>query len=121
MQSASPNHGGTKNTEYSHLLRALRVSVARTCAAFCILNLASLAACAKSAPAPVAAPAFNSTQQLQYDLTAATKMPGVQRATWGIAVQSLARNQRLFDLNAQTLMVPASVAKLVSVARGVAA
>jgi len=47
---------------------------------------------------------------------AVTNMPGVQRATWGIAVQSLARNERLFDLNAQTLMVPASVAKLVSVA-----
>ena len=39
-------------------------------------------------------------------------MPGVQRATWGIAVQSLARNERLFDLNPRTLMVPASVAKL---------
>ena len=43
-------------------------------------------------------------------------MPGVQRATWGIAVQSLSRNERVFDLNAQTLLVPASVAKLVSVA-----
>jgi D-alanyl-D-alanine carboxypeptidase/D-alanyl-D-alanine-endopeptidase (penicillin-binding protein 4) len=43
-------------------------------------------------------------------------MPGVQRATWGIAVHSLARNERLFDLNSQTLMVPASVAKLISVA-----
>src|SRR5258705_5303251 len=43
-------------------------------------------------------------------------MPGVQRGTWGVAVQSLARNERLFDLNPQTLMVPASVAKLVSVA-----
>ena len=46
-------------------------------------------------------------------------MPGVQRATWGIAVQSLARGERLFDLNPQTLMVPASVAKLVSVATAV--
>ena len=43
-------------------------------------------------------------------------MPGVQRATWGIAVQSIARHERLFDLNPQTLMVPASVTKLVSVA-----
>lgn len=43
-------------------------------------------------------------------------MPGVQRATWGVAVQSLSRNERIFDLNAQTLLVPASVAKLVSVA-----
>ena len=46
-------------------------------------------------------------------------MPGVQRATWGIAVQSLARNERLFDVNPRTLMVPASVTKLVSVATAV--
>ena len=46
-------------------------------------------------------------------------MPGVQRGTWGIAVQSLARNDRLFDLNPRTLMVPASVAKLISVATAV--
>ena len=46
-------------------------------------------------------------------------MPGVQRAAWGVAVQSLARNERLFDLNPRTLMVPASVAKLVSVATAV--
>ena len=46
-------------------------------------------------------------------------MPGVQRAVWGVAVQSLARNERLFDLNPQTLMVPASVTKLVSVATAV--
>ena len=46
-------------------------------------------------------------------------MPGVQRATWGIAVQSLTRNERLFELNAQTLLVPASVAKLISVATAV--
>ena len=46
-------------------------------------------------------------------------MPGVQRATWGIAVRSLARDEHLFDLNPQTLMVPASVAKLVSVATAV--
>ena len=43
-------------------------------------------------------------------------MPGVSRATWGIAVQSLDRRERLFTLNAGTLLVPASVAKLVSVA-----
>ena len=86
--------------------------------AFCILNVAFLtASCgAKASPALITPPSFDSTRQLQEDLTAATKMPGVQRATWGIAVQSLARNERLFDLNPQTLMVPASVAKLVSVA-----
>ncbi len=46
-------------------------------------------------------------------------MPGVQRATWGVVVQSLARNDRLVELNARTLMVPASVAKIVSVATAV--
>jgi D-alanyl-D-alanine carboxypeptidase/D-alanyl-D-alanine-endopeptidase (penicillin-binding protein 4) len=46
-------------------------------------------------------------------------MPSVQRATWGIAVQSLANHERLFDLNSRTLMVPASVAKLVSLATAV--
>ena len=48
-------------------------------------------------------------------------MPGVQRATWGIAVQSLARSERFFDLNPRTLMVPASVAKVVSLATAVEA
>src|SRR5216117_337414 len=85
--------------------------------AFCILNFALLAAaCAKAPPAVVTTPRLDTTQQLQNDLTAATKMPGVERATWGIAVQSLARDERLFDLNSRTLMVPASVVKLVSVA-----
>ena len=90
----------------------------RVAFAFCILNFALLAgSCAKTqAPPIVTPPSLTATQQLQNDLTAATKMPGVQRATWGIAVQSLARNERLFDLNPQTLVVPASVAKLVSVA-----
>ena len=50
---------------------------------------------------------------------AAVTAPGVQRATWGIVVQSLARNERLFELNARLLMVPASVAKVVSVATAV--
>src|SRR6185503_14183834 len=87
--------------------------------ASCILHFALLAAaagCAKAPPAIITPPTVDNTRQLQADLVAATKLPGVQRATWGVAVQSLARNERLFDLNPQTLMVPASVAKLVSVA-----
>jgi D-alanyl-D-alanine carboxypeptidase/D-alanyl-D-alanine-endopeptidase (penicillin-binding protein 4) len=88
--------------------------------AFCILTVALLSVtdCAKAHPAlPVAV--VSPTQQLRSDLLAAVNAPGVQRATWGIAVQSLARGERLFDLNARTLMVPASVAKLVSVATAV--
>jgi len=43
-------------------------------------------------------------------------MPGVSRASWGIAVHSIDRRERLFTLNADTLLVPASVAKLFTVA-----
>ena len=43
-------------------------------------------------------------------------MSGVSRAAWGIAVQSLDRRERLFEMNPGTLLVPASVAKLVTVA-----
>ena len=84
-------------------------------------SLLTASSCAKAPPAPLTPPAFDSTRQLQADLTAATRMPGVQRATWGIAVQSLARSERLFDLNPRTLMVPASVAKVVSLATAVEA
>lgn len=45
--------------------------------------------------------------------------PGVQRAAWGIVVHSLDRNERLFELNPRTLLVPASAAKLVSLATAV--
>lgn len=43
----------------------------------------------------------------------------MQRASWGIVVQSLPRHERLFELNPRTFMVPASVAKLVSLAAAV--
>ena len=80
--------------------------------------LAALLALAMAATI-VAQPASDSIQRLQTDLIAATQMPGVQHGTWGIAVQSLDRNERLFDLNPHTLIVPASVEKLVSVATAV--
>ena len=41
-------------------------------------------------------------------------MPGTQRGVWGIVVHSLARNERLFQLNEHELLVPASGAKLVT-------
>ena len=49
----------------------------------------------------------------------ATHAPGVQRAAWGIVVQSLDRGEPLFELNPRTLLVPASTAKLVSLAAAV--
>jgi D-alanyl-D-alanine carboxypeptidase/D-alanyl-D-alanine-endopeptidase (penicillin-binding protein 4) len=45
-----------------------------------------------------------------------TQSPGVRRGVWGVAVQSLDRDERLFELNPRTLLVPASVAKIVAVA-----
>lgn len=43
-------------------------------------------------------------------------MPGVQRAVWSIAVRSLDRDERLVDENPFALLVPASAAKIVTVA-----
>ena len=54
--------------------------------------------------------------RLRAEILSATQQPGVSRASWGIVVSSLDRHDRLVDLNAHTLFVPASVAKLVSVA-----
>jgi D-alanyl-D-alanine carboxypeptidase/D-alanyl-D-alanine-endopeptidase (penicillin-binding protein 4) len=58
---------------------------------------------------------------LKAGILASINVPGVQRGTWGIVVQSLDRNERLFELNPHTLLVPASVAKLASVASAVEA
>ncbi len=84
--------------------------------ALCILHLA-LSSCAKKpvAVAPTAVP-VDAVARLQQDLVAVTRIPGVSRAAWGIAVRSLDRREQLFALNAGTLLVPASVAKLVTVA-----
>ena len=79
--------------------------------AFCILHCA-LVACAAKRPAANA----DSTAQLRTEILAETRKSGVSRGSWGIVVDSLDRRDRLVDLNARTLFVPASIAKLVSVA-----
>src|SRR5688500_2362347 len=81
------------------------------------LTAAGLLGCAK--PAPTVTPALDPLQQLRHDITAATTLPGVQRAAWGVVVHSLDSNQRIVDLNGRTLLVPASAAKLVSLASAV--
>jgi D-alanyl-D-alanine carboxypeptidase/D-alanyl-D-alanine-endopeptidase (penicillin-binding protein 4) len=68
---------------------------------------------------PPTAPARSPVQQLQADLTAITNRPGVQRGTWGVVVASLDRGDRLFELHPRALLVPASTAKLLSVAAAV--
>lgn len=64
--------------------------------------------------APGAAPA--PVERLRTRLNAATTSPGVRQAVWGVVAVSLDTGERLFDLNPRTLLVPASVAKLVSTA-----
>lgn len=86
--------------------------------AFCISHFALLG-CAK-APLPLAPPPHaGSTQQLSNAISSAIAAPGVGRGAWGIIVQSLDRRDRLFELNARTLLVPASVVKLVTLAAAV--
>ena len=77
-----------------------------------------LIGCAK-APVALSPPHLDPLQQLTEDITAATSLPGVQRAAWGIVVHSIDRNERIFDLNPRTLLVPASAAKLVGLAAAV--
>ena len=100
------------------------VAANRAVFAFFILNFALTVAasgCAKSPPAVPTAPRIDPVQVLRNDLTAATNLSGVQHAAWGIVVHSLDRDERLFELNPRTLLVPASSAKMVSVASAVGA
>jgi len=82
--------------------------------AFCVLPYA-VSACASNPPRPTESSA-RALAQFRSAIISETQRPGVSRASWGIVVDSLDRHDRLVDLNARTLFVPASVAKLVSVA-----
>ena len=73
------------------------------------------AGCART-PAAVTPARPDPIQQLRQDVAAATNAPGVQRASWGIVVQSLDRDERLVEVNPRMLLVPASTAKIVSLA-----
>ena len=79
--------------------------------AFCVLLSVSPGCAARAAGSNASA-----LNQLRADIIATTKRPGVTRASWGIVVDSLDRQDRLVDLNSSTLFVPASITKLVSVA-----
>jgi len=59
-------------------------------------------------------PAAPAIARLRQELLADTAQPNVRRAVWGIIVHSLDRDERLFELNPQTLLVPASTAKILS-------
>ena len=55
-------------------------------------------------------------RRLAADVRELTAMPGVKRGLWGVMAYSLTRRQPLFELNPQTLFVPASTTKLLSAA-----
>jgi D-alanyl-D-alanine carboxypeptidase/D-alanyl-D-alanine-endopeptidase (penicillin-binding protein 4) len=61
-------------------------------------------------------PSADPLRKLQQDITTDITTPGVQRAAWGIVVRSLDRREQLVEINPRTLLVPASVAKLVTLA-----
>lgn len=61
------------------------------------------------------APAL-SVRQLGPEILRQTDAPGVSRGTWGIVVRSLETGETLFAHNPRTLLVPASVAKLLTLA-----
>jgi D-alanyl-D-alanine carboxypeptidase/D-alanyl-D-alanine-endopeptidase (penicillin-binding protein 4) len=76
-----------------------------------------------TAPRPVSRPPSSASRpvrpdpaviRLREELLADTVAPGVTRGVWGIVVHSLDRDERLFELNAQTLLIPASTAKIIS-------
>ena len=93
-----------------------RSTFRRTAAfAFCLLQFALLS-CSKAAPATAPATTLTPLDRLRLDITQATQTSGVQRGAWGVVVHSLDRNERLFELQPRTLLVPASVAKLATVA-----
>jgi D-alanyl-D-alanine carboxypeptidase/D-alanyl-D-alanine-endopeptidase (penicillin-binding protein 4) len=93
--------------------------MAASIAAFVILG-APVAGAQTVRPVPrPAAPASRpptAERQLANDLQKLTISDGVRRGLWGVIVYSLDRRQHLFDLNPQALLVPASTAKLLSVA-----
>ena len=90
-----------------------------TAVAVCLL--VALAGCARGRPEPPVPPAFGPVGQLLQNVGDATRAPGVQRAVWGVAVWSLEREEPVIELNADALLVPASVAKLVTLGAAVEA
>jgi D-alanyl-D-alanine carboxypeptidase/D-alanyl-D-alanine-endopeptidase (penicillin-binding protein 4) len=99
-------------------LKPSRYTPSRHAVVCSAMALAIASGCAKPRPTPPTAPVPTPLQQLQKDFDALIDQPGHQHGIWGIVVHSLTRNQRLYERNPSTLLVPASAMKLVSVAAG---
>ena len=99
------------------VIREVAACARQATVAACLL--AALAGCARGRPA--APPALESVQQLLQNVGDAVRAQGVQRAIWGVAVRSLEREEPVLELNADALLVPASLAKLVTLGAAVEA
>lgn len=62
------------------------------------------------------APTTSSIQRLQQHLNAFARLHDLRRGTWGIVVRSLDRQETVYTLNADTLLMPASAMKVVTLA-----
>ena len=83
-------------------------------AAACLVAQAFAGAQKPGPPRQSAEREGGAVERLRQTLLAETIGPNVRRAVWGIVVHSLDKNERLLELNPQTLFVPASTAKVVS-------
>ena len=87
-----------------------------------MMGLIALAAgCARARPAPVVPLASGPTEPPIAAIHGAVRSTGVERASWGIAIRSLERDETIVELNANALLVPASVTKLVTLGAAVKA
>jgi D-alanyl-D-alanine carboxypeptidase/D-alanyl-D-alanine-endopeptidase (penicillin-binding protein 4) len=103
----------------SSVVRSSAHALAAACAVACALGVAmgvSLSAQSSRPKATPARPPDAAVEELRQGLLADMALPSVSRAVWGVVVHSLDRDERLFELNPRTLLIPASVAKIVSAA-----
>lgn len=80
-----------------------------------ILSVA-VAACAARKPPALAPATASPLTALRLDLSAIFSAPEFDRATWGVSMRSIDRDEVLFDLNATKLMMPASNMKILTLA-----
>src|SRR4029450_8375231 len=93
-----------------------RASALRLSSAGFALSLTLATGCATHA-APRSLPAVGKeVEQLRHELTAIFSAPIMAHAQWGIDVRSIDRNEKLFSLNADKLMMPASNMKILTLA-----
>jgi len=77
----------------------------------------AVSSCASSRRAPTAVPeASPAVRELRDALTRIFNAPVNERGAWGIDIRSLDNGERLFDMNAGKLMMPASNMKILTLA-----